>query len=105
MRISSSMSFKLLALAGAMMVSTVFAASYDACDGACTRYAQDAYASAKSYYTTQQTNYCNGLADPNARSACLASVPAYEPRPATATSSTTCQRSDQPRVSQASAFA
>ena len=76
MRISSSMSFKLLALAGAMMVSTAFAASYDACDGACTRYAQDAYASAKSYYTTQQTNYCNGLADPNARSACLASVPA-----------------------------
>ncbi len=76
MKISSSMSFKLLALAGAMMVSTAFAASYDACDGACTRYAQDAYASAKSYYTTQQTNYCNGLADPNARSACLASVPA-----------------------------
>jgi hypothetical protein len=71
------MSFKLLALAGAMMVSTAFAASYDACDGACTRYAQDAYASAKSYYTTQQTNYCNSLTDPAAKSACLAGVPAY----------------------------
>jgi hypothetical protein len=70
------MSFKLLALAGVMMVSTAFAASYDVCNGPCTRYAQDAYASAKASYTTQQTNYCNGLADPNARSACLASVPA-----------------------------
>jgi hypothetical protein len=77
MKISSSMSFKLIALASAMMVSTAFAASYEACNSACTQYAQNGYASAQSYYTTQQTNYCNGLADPNARSACLAGVPAY----------------------------
>jgi hypothetical protein len=79
MKIFSNKPFKSLAVMGtlAVIVSTAFAASYDVCQPACTGYAQTAYTQSKAYYATQQTNYCNSLPDPNARSACLASVPAY----------------------------
>ena len=60
-------------------------AGYAYCQGPCTTYAQQAYTSSKAYYTTQQTNYCNSLTDPSAKSACLAGVPSYAEQQAQAT--------------------
>jgi hypothetical protein len=79
MKILPNMSFKALAAAGAvaMLVSTAYAATYQQCQPSCTQIAQNYYNSAKTSFTTQQTNYCNGLTDPSAKSACLAGVPAY----------------------------
>jgi hypothetical protein len=78
MKFLSKLSFKSLVTIGAvaMVVSSAYAASYSVCNPPCTGYAQNAYTSAKASYAAQQTAYCNGLSDPNAKSACLASVPA-----------------------------
>ena len=65
-----------LAATVAMIVTSAYAASWQTCVPACQGAQQYAYTSSKSYYTTQQTNYCNGLTDPAARSSCLAAVPA-----------------------------
>ena len=63
-------------LAAVTSVSVAHAGGWDVCNGPCSQAKQYAYTSSKSYYTTQQTNYCNGLTDPAARSSCLAAVPA-----------------------------
>jgi hypothetical protein len=88
MKIFSKLSFKSFAAFGAaaLVVSSAFAASWSSCDGTCKNYAAIAYTNSKPYYATQQTNYCNTLTDPNAKSACLASVPAYSEQQAQATS-------------------
>ena len=79
MNIFSGMPFKSLAAAGAvaMIVSTAYAATYQQCLPSCTQNAQAVANQAKISYTTQQTNYCNSLTDPAAKSTCLAGVPAY----------------------------
>jgi len=79
MKIFSRMPFKSLATAGAvaMLVSTAYAATYQQCLPSCQQNAQAVANQAKISYTTQQTNYCNSLTDPAAKSACLAGVPAY----------------------------
>jgi hypothetical protein len=79
MKIFSKKPFISLALAAtaAMIMTSAYAAGWYTCDPTCKGYQQYTYTSSKSYYTTQQTNYCNGLADPAAKSACLAGVPAY----------------------------
>ncbi len=79
MRILSGMPLKSLVVGGvvAMVVSTAYAATFQQCLPSCTQNAQAVANQANAAHTTQQTNYCNGLADPAARSACLAGVPAY----------------------------
>jgi hypothetical protein len=79
MQILPKLSFKSLALgaAVALVVSTAFAKTYQECQTSCTQIANNYANSARTYYTTQQTNYCNSLTDPAAKSACLAGVPAY----------------------------
>jgi hypothetical protein len=79
MKIFSGKSFKSLAFAGAlaMVVSSAYAISWAECQPGCQQAANNAYNQAYAGYTTQQTNYCNSLTDPSAKSACLAAVPAY----------------------------
>lgn len=79
MNIFFGMPLKSLAIAGAvaMIVSTAYAATYQQCYPSCQQNAQAVANQAKAAYTTQQTNYCNSLTDPAAKSACLAGVPAY----------------------------
>jgi hypothetical protein len=79
MKILSRLPFKSLAAACAVTLigSTAYAVSYDQCLPSCTQNANNAYNQAYAYYTTSQTNYCNSLTDPAAKSACLAGVPAY----------------------------
>ena len=85
MKIFSRKPLKSLAFAGAlaMVVSTAYAVSWADCQPSCQQNAQNAYNMSYSYYTTQQTNYCNSLMDPSAKSACLAAVPAYANQQAT----------------------
>jgi hypothetical protein len=79
MKFLSQKPFTSLALAAtaALIVTSAYAAGWSTCVPACQGAQQSAYTASKAYYTTQQTNYCNGLADPAARSSCLAGVPAY----------------------------
>ena len=79
MKFFSRMPLKSLATFGAvaMIVSTAYAATWEQCLPTCTQNANNAYNQSKAYYTTAQTNYCNSLADPAAKNACLAGVPAY----------------------------
>lgn len=88
MKMFSRVPFKSLALAGtvAMIVSTAYAANWSTCQPPCQQAAQNAYTTSKAYYTTQQTNYCNSLANPSAQSACLAAVPTYAEQQAQAAS-------------------
>lgn len=88
MKMLSRVPFKSLALAGtvAMIVSTAYAASWGTCQPPCQQASQYAYTASKASYTTQQTNYCNSLADPSAKSACLAAVPTFAEQQAQATS-------------------
>ena len=85
MKIFSGKSFKSLAFLGAlaMAVSSAYAVSWADCQPSCLQNKQNAYNMAYSGYTTQQTNYCNSLTDPAAKSACLAAVPAYADQQAT----------------------
>ena len=79
MKIFSNLSLKSLALGGAavLALSTAYAATYQQCQPSCMQNAQAVANQAKASFTTQQTNYCNTLTDPAAKSACLAGVPAY----------------------------
>lgn len=88
MQIFSSKPLASLALAAtvAMIVTSAYAAGWQTCQPACQGAQQQAYTSSKAYYTTQQTNYCNSLSDPAARSSCLAGVPAYAEQQAQVTS-------------------
>lgn len=86
MKISAKLTFKFLAIVGATVVSTAYAASWADCQSPCLQYKNDAYTNSKPYYAEQQTNYCNTLTDPSAKSACLAAVPAYAEQQAQATS-------------------
>jgi len=88
MKVFFNKPFTSLALAAtvATIMTSAYAASWYTCQPACQGAQQYAYNSSKSYYTTQQTNYCNGLADPAAKSACLAGVPAYAEQQAQVTS-------------------
>jgi hypothetical protein len=74
MKVLPKLSFKSLALgaAVALVVSTAFAKTCQECQTSCTQTANNYASSARTYYTTQQTNYCNTLTDPAAKSACLA---------------------------------
>jgi hypothetical protein len=75
MKISSKMTLRFLAIAGAIVMSAAYAEDY--CSAPCTAAAQDAANQAANYYATQQSNYCGTLTDYSARSACYAGVPAY----------------------------
>lgn len=88
MKIFSNKPLTSLALAAtaAMIVTSAYAAGWQTCVPSCQSAQQQAYTASKSYYATQQTNYCNGLADPAARSSCLAGVPAYAEQQAQITS-------------------
>ena len=89
MQFFPKISFKSLKTVGAAAILSCVCvtswAGYAYCQGPCTTYAQQAYTSSKAYYTTQQTNYCNSLTDPSAKSACLANVPSYAEQQAQAT--------------------
>jgi hypothetical protein len=87
MKLFPKMSFKYLAAIGTavMAVSAAYASSFADCQPICSNYAQQAYNASKPSYATQQTNYCNSLTDPSAKSACLAGVPAFAEQQAQAT--------------------
>jgi len=88
MKIFSRKPFTLFAIAAtaATLMTSAYAAGWYTCDPACKGAQQYAYTSSKSYYATQQTNYCNSLTDPAAQSSCLAGVPAYAEQQAQVTS-------------------
>lgn len=85
MKLFSKLSFKSFAAFGtaALIASSAYALSWADCQPTCQQNAQNAYNSSYTYYSTQQTNYCNSLTDPSAKSACLAGVPAYANQQAT----------------------
>ena len=85
MKIFSKLSFKSFAVFGtaALLASSAYALSWYDCQPICQQNATNAYNQSYTYYATQQTNYCNSLTDPSAKSACLAGVQAYATQQAT----------------------
>ena len=65
--------FAFVAVAGLLAAA---AHAQTGCASTCQYYGQQAYNSVKASSAQQMTAYCNTLTDP-AKSACLASVPAY----------------------------
>ena len=85
MKMFSKLSFKSCAAFAtvALLASSAYALSWNDCLPICQQNAINAYNGSYSYYTTQQTNYCNSLTDPSAKSTCLAGVQAYATQQAT----------------------
>jgi len=76
MKMFSSKSIKPFAFVAVAGLLVAAAHAQTSCGTICQYYAQQAYNSVKASSAQQMTTYCNTLTDP-AKTACLASVPAY----------------------------